>query len=48
MTIKDIFEVGEIMEWEDKAKSIKTLSADDCIITGKQLNNKKIILHFLS
>jgi hypothetical protein len=46
MTIKDIFEVGEIMEWEDKAKSIKTLSADDCIITGKQLNNKKIILHF--
>ncbi|MDR3642311.1 MAG: hypothetical protein P4L74_01620 [Candidatus Doudnabacteria bacterium] len=46
MTIKDIFEVGEIMEWEDKDKKIKTLTADDCVITGKQLNNKKIILHF--
>ena len=33
------------MEWEDKHKSIKTLSGDDCLIVGKQLNNKKIILH---
>ncbi len=40
-----MFEVGEIMEWEDKAKTIKTLSLDDCEITGKVLNRKKIILH---
>lgn len=33
------------MEWEDKAKSIKILDADDCVITGKVLNKKKIILH---
>ena len=33
------------MEWEDKAKTIKTLSLDDCEITGKVLNRKKIILH---
>lgn len=33
------------MEWEDKAKSIKTLSGDDCEITGKILNKNKIILH---
>ena len=45
MTIKDIFEVGEIMEWEDKAKSIKILDGDDCEITGKALNKNKIILH---
>ncbi len=45
MQIKDMFEVGEIMEWEDKAKDIKTLSADDCVITGKILNKNKIILH---
>lgn len=45
MKVKDIFEVGDIMEWETKAKSIKTLSGDDCVITGKVLNKKKIILH---
>lgn len=45
VTIKDIFEVGEIMEWEDKAKSIKILDGDDCEITGKALNKQKIILH---
>ncbi len=45
MQVKDMFEVGEIMEWEDKAKTIKTLSLDDCEITGKVLNRKKIILH---
>lgn len=45
MTIKDMFEVGEILESEEKAKSIKTLSGDDCLITGKMLNRKKIILH---
>ena len=45
MTVEDIFEVGEIMEWEDKDKKIKVLDANDCIITGKMLNRKKIILH---
>lgn len=45
MLIKDIFEVGVIMENEDKAKSIKLLTGDDCQITGKVLNRKKIILH---
>jgi len=45
MTISDMFEVGEIMEWEDKSKSIKILNGDDCVITGKVLNRKKIILH---
>lgn len=45
MTIKDLFEVGEIMEWEDKATSIKVLGGDDCEITGKVLNKNKIILH---
>ncbi len=45
MTIKDMFEIGEIMEWEDKAKSIKILDGDDCLITGKVLNKKKIIFH---
>ena len=43
--MKDIFEVGVIMENEDKAKDIKILSGDDCKITGKVLNKKKIILH---
>lgn len=45
MQVKDMFEVGEIMEWEDKSKDIKTLSGDDCEITGKILNKNKIILH---
>jgi hypothetical protein len=40
-----MFEVGEIMEWEDKDKKIKVLDGDDCVITGKMLNRKKIILH---
>ncbi|MBL8029885.1 MAG: hypothetical protein JNN11_01420 [Candidatus Doudnabacteria bacterium] len=45
MKVKDMFLVGEIMEWEDKPKSIKVLSYDDCIITSKILNKRKIILH---
>ena len=45
MTIKDMFEVGVIMEAEDKAKSIKVLDDNDCLITGKVLNKHKIILH---
>jgi hypothetical protein len=45
MTIKDMFEVGEIMEWEDKASNIKVLDDDNCKITGKSLNKHKIILH---
>lgn len=40
-----MFEVGEIMEMEDKAKSIKVLDDNDCVITGKALNKNKIILH---
>jgi hypothetical protein len=45
MNIQDMFDVGEIMEWEDKAKSIKVLDGDDCEITGKALNKNKVILH---
>jgi hypothetical protein len=45
MTIQEMFEVGEIMEWEDKNKAIKTLDGDDCVIVGKQLNKNKIIFH---
>ena len=45
MIIKEMFEVGEILESEEKATSIKTLDKDDCLITGKMLNRKKIILH---
>ena len=45
MTIKDMFEVGEIMENEDKSKKIKILDGDDCEITSKIVNKYKIILH---
>ncbi len=45
MHIKEMFKVGEIMEWEDKAKSIKILDDDDCRIVSKALNKDKIILH---
>ena len=45
MQIKDMFQVREIMEMEDKAKSIKVLDDDDCVITSKALNKNKIILH---
>ena len=42
-----MFVVGEIMEWEDKDKKIPVLTGDDCLITEKRLNNKKIILHMV-
>ena len=45
MQIQDIFEVREIMEMDDKSKSIKVLDGDDCVITGKALNKNKVILH---
>jgi|GEM_PF-1774320 len=45
MVVKDLFDIGSIMEWEDKDKSIKILSDEDCEITSKSLNNRKIILH---
>jgi hypothetical protein len=45
VNIQDIFEVGDIMEMEDKAKSIAVLDGDNCVITGKVLNKHKIILH---
>ena len=45
MTIKEMFVVREIMEMEDKAKSIKILDDDDCVIMSKALNKNKIILH---
>jgi hypothetical protein len=45
MTIKDMFEVGEILEWEDKASSIEPLNDENCTIVGKSLNKNKIILH---
>ncbi len=45
MLIKDQFDVGDILEWEDKSSDIPALSQSDCVITGKTLNKKKIILH---
>ena len=44
MVIKEMFEVREIMEMEDKSKKIKVLDDNDCIIAGKALNKNKIIL----
>jgi len=45
VTIQDKFVVREIMEMEDKAKSIKVLDDNDCVIISKALNKNKIILH---
>ncbi|MEK7618557.1 MAG: hypothetical protein AAB410_05435 [Patescibacteria group bacterium] len=45
MLIKDLFEVGIILEDEEKAKDIAILTGDDCKIVSKLLNKKKIILH---
>jgi hypothetical protein len=45
MNIQDMFQVREIMEMEDKSKSIKVLDGDDCQIMSKALNKNKIILH---
>lgn len=45
MVIKEMFEIGVIMEAEDKAVNIKILDGDNCLITGKALNKNKIILH---
>ncbi len=45
MTIKEMFEVREIMEMDDKSKKIKVLSDDDCQIVSKALNKNKIILN---
>jgi hypothetical protein len=45
MLVREMFEVGVIMEDEDKAVSIKVLDDDNCQITGKMLNKNKIILH---
>ncbi len=44
MKIQEMFTVREIMEMDDKAKSIKALDEKDCVITGKALNKNKIIL----
>ena len=44
MIIQDIFEVGEIMESEEKDKKIVVLNADNCVIVGKTLNKNKIIM----
>ncbi len=45
MKISNMFVVREIMEMEDKAKSIKVLDDDNCVIIDKALNKNKIILH---
>lgn len=45
MTVEEMFNVGEIMEWEDKAKSIEPLNENNCVIVSKVLNKYKIILH---
>lgn len=44
MNIKDMFEVGIIMESEDKSKNIAVLDGDNCVIISKLLNKNKIIL----
>jgi hypothetical protein len=40
-----MFDVGEILESEEKSSSIKALTDDDSKITRKALNKNKIILH---
>lgn len=45
MNVEEMFDVGGIMEMEDKSKKIPILSDDDCKIMSKQLNKDKIILH---
>lgn len=47
MKVQDVFDVGVIMEMEDKDKKIKPLDGDDCVVTGKALNKNKIILRML-
>jgi hypothetical protein len=44
MTIEDMFEVGSIMEPEDKLSGQVDLNGDDCVIMSKGLNKDKIIL----
>ncbi len=45
MKVFEMFEIGSIMEDENKSKSIDILGGDDCEITSKALNKNKIILH---
>ena len=45
MKVKDKFDVGLILEDEEKAKSIKELDGEDCVIVSKVLNRHKIIMH---
>ena len=42
-----MFEIGSIMEMDEKAKSIKVLNDDNCVIASKGLNKNKIILRML-
>jgi hypothetical protein len=43
MTVEEMFEVGRIMEWEDKSNNLKVLDDHDCQIVSKMLNGHKII-----
>ena len=45
MEIQKMFDIGVIMEPEDKAASQIDLSSDDCVIVSKGLNKNKVILH---
>jgi hypothetical protein len=45
MKIIEVFEVGSIMESDEKSSKIKVLNGDDCQIVSKALNKNKIILH---
>ena len=45
MTIKDKFEIGTIMEDEEKSAKIVVLDGDNSKIMSKALNKNKIILH---
>ena len=43
MYFKEVFNIGEIFQSNSKTK--EDLDLDNCQITGKQMNNKSVILH---
>jgi hypothetical protein len=43
MYFKDMFSIGEIFQSASRTK--EDLDLDNCQITGKQMNNKSVILH---
>ena len=45
MEIQKVFDIGGIMEPEDKPADLVDLSWDDCVIVSKGFNKNKVILH---